>query len=279
MAIGEAADVIVLCLGTTKDQEREGKDREDTKLPGNQEMFAHNVFRLKKPTVLVLVNGGQIALDNLVEKPVAIVEAFNPNGMSIAIAMSIFGLENRWGKLPYTLYPHNVMQDFDMSNYDMTAKPGRTYRYFSGKPIYPFGYGLSLTTFDIVSCQQQHRQGHRAMGTMTIVCRVANTGTRAGDEVLQVYHSVSFKVKDHPVPIKRLINFERIYIGPGQEEKVIFSLDPKRDFELVNQDGKRVLYPGRHKLQITNGVLDGYSLTVDLPLDFADTDTEFSSSS
>jgi beta-glucosidase len=80
--------------------------------------------------------------------PAAIVEAFNPNtNGATALAKLLFGVENRWGKLPYTIYPASYAKAQDMANFDMSKAPGRTYKYYSGAPLFPFGHGLSLTTF------------------------------------------------------------------------------------------------------------------------------------
>jgi beta-D-xylosidase 4 len=245
--VGASADVIVLCLGITKQQEQEGGDRNDTALPGLQEYFARQVFQLNKPVVLVLVNGGQVAIDALVDAPMAIVETFNPNGIGgTALAMSLFGMANRWGKLPYTLYPHAAMQQFDMADHSMTTPPGRTYRYFTGKAVFPFGFGLSLTTFEL-SCQE--------FPLLRFECTVENTGKLAGDEVVQVYHSVDEKIRQraqHSVPLKRLVDFGRVTVQPGETAKIEFLLNDV--FWLVNNNGDKVVYPGTHSLEFTNGV-------------------------
>ena len=100
LALASAADVVVLVLGNDKSQEHEGIDRTDTALPGLQETFAHQVLALKKPTILVLSNGGQVAIDGLVAGPQAIIEAFNPGVVgATALAQTMFGEHNRWGKL------------------------------------------------------------------------------------------------------------------------------------------------------------------------------------
>ena len=307
LTLAGEADVIVLCLGITKDQEREGKDRTDIKLPGLQEFFAKLVFHQfpDTPVVLVLVNGGQLAIDNLVDDPVAIVEAFNPNSIGgTALALSLFGVENRWGKLPYTIYPYDAVMKFDMSNYDMSKPPGRTHRYFTGTPIYPFGYGLTLTSFEIISCESEIKNNqnksdrirrtnrYRIINTITssipstknvinvtdvamtaaevrnaslsLSCVVRNTGNVDGDEVLQLYHIPPHDLKSkvhHPVPIQRLVGFMRVRVSVKGEEEVRFFRNEPSDnnvnildiLKLVNESGKKVLYPGRHTLKITNG--------------------------
>ena len=253
LILAQEADVIVLCLGITKDEEHEGIDRDDIFLPGLQESFAIRVLEVGKPIVMVLVNGGQVAIDNLVEKSTAIVEAFNPNSIGGKhIAMTLFGLENRWGKLPYTIYPHEAIQAFDMADHSMSTPPGRTHRYFTGEPIFRFGSGLSYTQFKIQCAKGEHEDEHK----LTFVCLVTNIGPRAGDEVLQFYHSAGSNIRrkaNHPIPVQTLIDFKRVSTEAGATEKSTFTFDEEEAFLIVNKNGERVLYPGDHEVIITNG--------------------------
>ena len=146
LELARGADVVVLALGIDKSIEKEGTDRDDTALPGLQEPFAKQVLALDKPTVLLLTNGGALAIDNLTSRarnetaPYAIVEAFNPNVLGArAVGAALFGAANRWGKLPITIYPHSFIAEQQMSNYDMAKPPGRTYKYYTGEPLFPFG--------------------------------------------------------------------------------------------------------------------------------------------
>jgi hypothetical protein len=109
--LAQYAEIIVLVLGIDKTIEYEGVDRLDTALPGLQEPFAELVFSLGKPVVIVLINGGALAIDNLIDKSQAIVEAFNPsvNG-AFPLAHSLFGYSNKWGKMPFTMYPHDYIK-------------------------------------------------------------------------------------------------------------------------------------------------------------------------
>lgn len=251
LMLAAEVDVIILCLGITKGQEREGLDRTDTRLPGLQNDFAQQVLQVGKPVILVLVNGGQVAIDELVDGPKAIVEAFNPNGIGgTALAMSLFGLENQWGKLPYTIYPYSAMESFDVADHNMSAPPGRTYRYFTGKAIFPFGFGLSLTSFEM-SCYMVKAD------SLLFECSISNKGQVVGDEVIQVYHSVGDDIREianHPVPFKALVDFARVRVQPGETEVVQFTFDKTTIWTLVNEHGKKVIYPGTHKLLFTNGV-------------------------
>ncbi len=130
--LGKAADVIVLVLGIDRTIEHEGQDRTSIDLPGMQSEFAKKVYALGKPTVLVLSNGGPLAIDDEISGAHAIVETFNPGFGGPMLAETLFGLQNRWGKLPYTVYPKNYINEVDFSNYDMSKAPGRSYRYYTG---------------------------------------------------------------------------------------------------------------------------------------------------
>eukprot|EP00933_Yihiella_yeosuensis_P066171 TRINITY_DN7028_c0_g1_i4.p1 TRINITY_DN7028_c0_g1~~TRINITY_DN7028_c0_g1_i4.p1 ORF type:complete len:798 (-),score=154.29 TRINITY_DN7028_c0_g1_i4:175-2232(-) len=256
LQLATAADVVVLALGIDKSIEQEGRDRSDTALPGLQSSFAQKVLALNKPTVLVLTNGGALAIDELLERPqqqgaaYAIVEAFSPNVLGgKAIGASLFGLENRWGKLPITMCPHQYIKDQSMVNYDMSAAPGRTYKYYKDKPLFHFGFGLSLTNFKF----QCTRQQTSVAAHISIGCNIQNTGKAAGDEVLQVYHVAQDIGKvDHPLPLRALVDFQRISIQAGDEQKLEFSFT-QDVFKVINAKGVATLYPGKHQLIISNG--------------------------
>ncbi len=130
--MAKAADVVVLALGIDHSIEHEGQDRTTIDLPAMQAEFAKQVYALGKPTVLVLSNGGPVAIDDQISGAHAIVEAFNPAFGAPMLAETLFGMHNNWGKLPYTIYPKNYINEVDFSNYDMSKAPGRTYRYYTG---------------------------------------------------------------------------------------------------------------------------------------------------
>ena len=130
--MAKAADVVVMVLGIDRGIEHEGQDRTSIDLPGMQSEFAKQVYALGKPTVLVLSNGGPLAIDDEMGPAHAIVEVFNPAFGAPMLAETLFGMHNRWGKLPYTIYPKNYINEVDFSNYDMSKAPGRTYRYYTG---------------------------------------------------------------------------------------------------------------------------------------------------
>jgi len=242
------ADVVVMVLGIDFTIEHEGIDRSSITLPGQQESFATKVLAIGKPTILILVNGGIVSIDNLINGPEAIVEAFYPSVQGArALADTLFGAQNRWGKLPVTIYPANYISQVDIFNFNMSKPPGRTYRYYTGKPLWPFGWGLSMTTFTLTCTEVKAMTQYR--------CTVLNSGSLNGDEVVMVFHSVGNDIRskvDHPVPIKQLVEFGRVSVETGQSSQIDFTLDQKA-FQLTNKNGDKVVYPGQHTLTFTRG--------------------------
>eukprot|EP00041_Stephanoeca_diplocostata_P032967 m.1075633 g.1075633 ORF g.1075633 m.1075633 type:complete len:890 (+) comp24243_c0_seq1:40-2709(+) len=257
LAMAKAADVVVLAIGIAKAQEHEGMDRADTLLPGDQLNFSLDVLAAAagKPVVLVTVSGGILSIDKLVGPSQAIIDAFNPSQVGpLALAAQIFGVENRWGKLPVTIYPANYSAQLDITDMSFATAPGRSYRYYSGNPLFTFGDGLSLTEFE-------HTCGAATLSkdsqNVSVTCTVKNTGSRTGDEVLMCFHAVSDDIRksaDHPVPFKRLVEFERV--GPlaagTSSASVTFSVPVSR-FGLVTNSGDTKVYPGVHTLIVSRG--------------------------
>lgn len=267
--LARSADAVVLALGIDHSIEHETLDRTDTALPGLQEEFAKQVLALNKPTILVITNGGALAIDTLMTRgkgetaPYAIVEAFNPaKDGARALGMSLFGKENRWGKLPITMYPHSYISEQSMINYDMSIAPGRTYKYYDGHPLFPFGFGLSLTTLSLKCSDKMYEQVRR----LHVACQVRNHGTLNGDEVVQVYHRVIDVGKvDHPLPKRALVEFARVSVQAMKESTVSFELS-KEHFMVVNKAGAKTLYPGKHQIIISRGCSDDEQVfTVTLP--------------
>ena len=151
VAAAKAADRVVLLLGIDGSIEGESHDRTDLTLPGQQSALAKAVLAVGRPTVIVLINGGMVAVANETLAAPAVLEAFYPGLYGAeAIAATLFGLnENLGGKMPYTTYPADYIDQVKMSDMSMTAGPGRSYRYYTGQALWPFGYGISLTTFKI----------------------------------------------------------------------------------------------------------------------------------
>jgi hypothetical protein len=277
LAAAAGAEQVLIFIGIGNTQEHEGIDRHDTSLPGLQESFTLQVLaQCQKqgiPAAVVMINGGALAIDPIVPAASAIVEAFYPSVRGAhALTMAMFGDDggNRWGKLPVTMYDKEYITKADFHSFAMSASPGRTYKYYTGTPLFTFGTGLSYSQFD-VSCAAAASTNTGSTGSKnsadtgtststTIKCSVAVSGGAAvGEEVLMAFHSVSESIRSaakHPVPLKELVAFDRVQATAATPATVQFEIGPNQ-LGLVDEDGNRQLVKGQHSIQITNGA--GYS--------------------
>jgi beta-glucosidase len=209
------ADVAILYLGTTLDIEAEGRDRTSLELPGNQEELVKAVLTVNPRTIVVLMNAGPLTIPYIKENAPAILEAWWPGEQGgNAIADALFGNINPGGKMPLTVYA-SAEQVPSQDEYDVTK--GFTYMYVNGKPLFPFGHGLSYTTFNYSNLKLSAKQ-IKDSGTITVSVDVKNSGKVTGDEVVQLYiHDVSPSLKR---PNEELRGFERITLAPGQTKTV-----------------------------------------------------------
>lgn len=226
--VARQADAVVMVLGLTARLEGEempvqidgfrGGDRTSLDLPQPQEALLERIASLGKPTVLVLLNGSALAVNWAQDHVPAIIEAWYPGqAAGTAIADVLFGNYNPGGRLPVTYYRSvNDLPAFD--DYRMS---GRTYRFFEGTPLYPFGYGLSYTTFAYKNLRTSADR-LAADGQITVSVDVTNTGQRAGDEVVQLYvQHMGSKVAR---PKKDLRGYKRITLAPGETRTVTLPL-------------------------------------------------------
>ncbi len=259
VAIAQQADVVIAVMGLSqlvegeegqqegvKDGRRSTGDRDDIALPEVQEALLRMVAATGKPLVLVLLNGSAVAVNWAEEHAAAIVEAWYPGEEGgTAIADVLFGDYNPAGRLPVTFYKSVD----DLPPFRDYAMQGRTYRYFAGEVLYPFGYGLSYTTFaysDLTLSADKIKSGE----SLTVSVTVTNTGERAGDEVVQLYlRDVEASV---PVPLRQLQGFTRIHLEPGARQTVTFTLAPQQ-MTLVTDEGQRVIEPGVFEIAVGGG--------------------------
>lgn len=233
LAIAKEADVVLLFMGLSPRLEGEqmpvhvegfqGGDRIRIDLPDFQQDFIKKIHAVGKPTVLILLNGSAVAINWEKDHISAILEAWYPGqAAGTAIADILFGDYNPAGRLPLTFYK-DVKDIPEFENYNME---GFTYRYFKGEPLFPFGYGLSYTTFEYsepkLSAVELPASSDRSI---TLSVDVKNTGDRAGEEVVQLY--ISDKASKDPRPIKDLRGFERISLNAGESKTVEFELYAK----------------------------------------------------
>jgi beta-glucosidase len=195
--------------------------------------------------VLVLMNGSALAVNWADEHLPAIIEAWYPGGQGgTAVAEALAGDFSPAGRLPVTFYK-STEQLPPFEDYSMAK---RTYRYFSGEPLYPFGYGLSYASFQYSKSRVDSRKVS-ASGTATVSVDVANTGTMAGDEVVQLYLAHSGVAG---APLRALQGFRRIHLDGKQRETVSFTLRD-RDLSIVDEAGKHRIVPGKVDVWIGGG--------------------------
>jgi beta-glucosidase len=218
----QKADVIIMCMGLTPNMEGEemdvqidgfkGGDRTKIDLPLVQHQLIKEINALGKPVILVLLNGSAIAVNWEDEHVAAIIEAWYPGqAAGRAIADVLFGDYNPGGRLSVTFY-RSTEELPPFHQYEIT---NQTYRYFKGKPLYPFGYGLSYTSFQYSNL----KVSTASQDSVQITAVVTNTGHRPGDEVVQVYTSIKNNTNKKS-PLRSLATFKRINLEKGESREV-----------------------------------------------------------
>ncbi|HEX3913360.1 MAG TPA: glycoside hydrolase family 3 C-terminal domain-containing protein [Steroidobacteraceae bacterium] len=252
---GRAADLVIMVLGLSSRIEGEemkvkaegfsGGDRTAIDLPAPQEHLLESVNALGKPVVLVLMNGSALAVNWADQHVPAILEAWYPGEAGgTAVAESLAGDFSPAGRLPVTFY-RSLGQLPAFEDYSMAR---RTYRYFSGDPLYPFGFGLSYTRFEYRR-PRVSRESISADDAVTVSADVINRGAMASDEVVQLYLTHAGLAG---ASLRELRGFERIRLAPGQSRSVAFTLRG-RDLSIVDADGKRRIATGKVQAWIGGG--------------------------
>jgi len=223
VALARGADAAIVFVGTTVAVEQEGHDRKTLGLTGNQEALAEAVVAANPRTVVVEMSAGPLTVPALKEKIPALLQAWWPGEEGgHAIADVLFGDVNPAGRLPHTVYASEA-QVPPVDEYDITK--GFTYMYVNGKPLFPFGHGLSYTAFKYGALKLS-ADSLKADGKITVSADITNTGGRAGDEVVQFYvHQEKGAVK---LPAKMLRGFQRISLKPGETKTVAFPLPAEK---------------------------------------------------
>jgi len=256
--LAKDSDAVVFFGGITAELEGEempvdldgfrGGDRTDLKLPKVQQDLLQALHETGKPVVFVVSSGSALAINWAKENIAAIVQLWYPGQEGgTALADVLFGDYNPAGRLPVTFY-QSVDQLPPFEDYNMA---GRTYRYFEGEPLYPFGYGMSYTQFQYSKMTMPAKA--KAGEEVKVDVEVKNAGKVAGDEVVELY------VKDLQasvaVPIHALQGMKRVHLQPGESRRVEFTLTP-RQLALVTDEGEYVVEPGAFEISL-GGALPG----------------------
>jgi beta-glucosidase len=244
--IAKESDRVVLVLGLHPNLSGEENDRADITLPQVQRDLVREIAQVNSNIVIVLINGSPVALSGTEKDATAILEAwYTGQASGTAIADVLFGDVNPGGKLPETFYAStDQLPPFD--NYDI-INHGRTYMYFEKPVLYPFGYGLSYTTFKYSNLRLSANKIGKD-GSIKIGCTVQNTGNYTGDEVVQVYiRDIKASVK---VPIRQLKRFQRITLKPDEHKTVSFNL-PASELSFYDiKSNDFIVEPGEFEVQI-----------------------------
>jgi beta-glucosidase len=248
--VAERADVVVLAIGGNEQTSREGYgrnhlgDRASLDMVGQQDELVDAIAATGKPIVGIVFNGRPLSIRNLTEKAKAILECWYLGQESgQAVAEALFGDVNPSGKLPITI-PRSVGQLPMYYNYRPSARRG--YLFDEVSPLYPFGFGLSYTSFSFGPPRlEQSTIGRDA--TTRVVVDVTNTGERAGDEVVQLY--IRDLVSSTTRPVKELKGFQRISLEPGEKRSVALEITPDR-LAFWNIDKQFVVEPGEFLIMV-----------------------------
>jgi beta-glucosidase len=249
VAAAKSADQVVLALGETREMSGEATSRSNIDLPGDEQQLIDRIAALGKPFTVVLFNGRPLTLTDVAAKSPAILEAWFPGVQAgNAVADVLFGKVNPGGKLPVS-FPVNVGQVPIYYNHEPTGRPCDITSKYNSRyrdlntcdPLYSFGYGLSYTTFSFSNLQLSSATMSQR-GSVKARVNVTNTGSRAGDEVVQLY--IHDPVASISQPVRRLRDFDRVTLQPGQTKTVSFTLD-RNDVGFYDNMGKFVVEPGQ----------------------------------
>ncbi|XP_051147124.1 beta-D-xylosidase 3-like [Andrographis paniculata] len=277
------ADAVILVVGSNQSIEGEGLDRVDLTLPGQQQTLVSEVARASRgPVILVIMSGGgmdvQFAKDD--PKVTSILWVGFPGEVGgAAIADVVFGHHNPSGKLPMTWYPQSYVNQVQMTDMNMRPDPargypGRTYRFYTGPVVFPFGHGLSYTEFDHrlvtapVHVSLPLDENHECRRGLSTSCKsidaaeescngldfdvhlsVKNVGSRTGGHTVMLFSSPPDDV-DGGAPTRQLVGFRKMELGPKDEEIVEFKVDVCRHLSAVDENGNRKVVLGQHLLHV-----------------------------
>ena len=242
VALAKESAVAIVAAGV---EEGEFRDRAFLRLPGRQEELIQRVAATGTPVVVVLIGGSAITMSSWIDRVAATVDAWYPGEQGgNAVADVLFGDANPAGRLPIT-FPVAEGQLPLSYNHKPTGR-GDDYVDLTGMPLFPFGYGLSYTTFEYSNLRIEPATIATA-GTATVRCTVRNTGTRAGDEVVQLY--VRDVLASVARPILELKGFQRISLESGAAREVSFTLGPE-ELRMLDRDRRWVVEPGAFRVLI-----------------------------
>jgi beta-glucosidase len=242
VAVAQKADIAVITAGI---HEGEFQDRALLGLPGYQEELIQAVAATGKPVVVVLTGGSAITMSSWINKVAGIVDVWYPGEEGgHAVADVLFGDYNPAGRLPITFPVHEGQLPL-VYNHKPTGR-GDDYHNLSGQPLFPFGYGLSYTQFEYSNLQLDDKI-IAASASTAVRCTIKNAGSRAGDEVVQLY--TRDLLASVARPVMELKGFQRIHLEPGESKEVVFAITPGM-LQMLNKEMQWVVEPGDFSIMI-----------------------------
>jgi len=260
VSAAQASDVTVVVVGEPAADSGEASSRSDISVPGQQVALVQAIAATGKPYVVVLMNGRPLTLGWLADNAPALLESWFPGTEGgNAVADVLFGKVDPGGKLPMS-FPRNVGQIPITYNELPTGRPYDPNNKYTSKyldvvntPQYPFGYGLSYTTFALSNLHLS-ASSVSTKGTLTVTADITNTGTRAGDDVVQLY--IHDQVASILQPVRRLDGFQRVTLAPGQKQTVTFQLGPQ-NLGFYNNQGQFAVEPGSFDVYVGDSSTGG----------------------
>ena len=245
VALARTCDAVILCVGTDRQVEHEGRDRRTLGLSGRQEELVLAVLAANPRTIVVQMSAGPLTVPGLAARVPAMLQAWwGGEETGHALADILLGSVNPAGRLPHTVYASEA-QVPPLTEYDISK--GFTYMYVRGAPLYAFGHGLSYTTF-AYSDLKLSRAKIPADGAVDVSVAITNTGQRIGDEVVQLYvHDVASAVVR---PVKELRGFRRITLKPGEKRTVTFTLPAAKLAYWDERTHAFVVEPGAFEIMV-----------------------------
>jgi beta-glucosidase len=260
VSAAQSSDVTVVVVGEPAADSGEASSRSDISLPGQQLALVQAIAATGKPYVVVLMNGRPLTLGWLADNAPALLESWYPGTEGgDAVADVLFGMVDPGGKLPMS-FPRNVGQIPMSYNELPTGRPFDPNNKYTSKyldvpntPQYPFGFGLSYTTFSLSNLHLSSASIGRS-GTLTVSADITNTGSRAGDDVVQLY--IHDQVASILQPVRRLDGFQRVTLAPGQTRTVTFTLGPAQ-LGFYNNQGQFTVEPGAFDVYVGDSSVGG----------------------
>jgi len=242
VAIARQSDVAIITVGI---QEGEFQDRAMLSLPGKQEELIRQVAAAGKPVVVLLVGGSAVTMNSWLNKVNSVADIWYPGEEGgHAVADVLFGDYNPAGRLPITFPVHEAQLPL-VYNHKPTGR-GDDYNNLSGTPLFPFGYGLSFTTFEY-SDMRFDKKSISKNESSVVSCKIKNTGSLDGDEVVQLYiHDILASVAR---PVMELKGFQRIHIKAGETKEISFTITPEM-LSMLNINLERVVEPGDFRIML-----------------------------